>query len=542
MTFATSLIVFLTALGVGLAANPLAMRLAKRYGIVDNPGHRKIHKKTMPKLGGLAIVFSLLVAAAIGFSINGFSVFDDYVANKKLMYILGATLAAGVLGLFDDIFDMKPRVKFAWQILLATSFAWFGFRFEYFHIPGFQPYALGWLAIPLTVLWITAVINGFNFMDGIDGLAASVTAVSLAGLWFISFLVQGPTLGVLCPAALGAVAAFLVFNWRPARIYLGDSGAYALGMFLATSLTTLGYGSRYNPAAQGFIDVELRFHFLVATLLVCYPMLEVVLSTVRRGIKKFVMGRSMEWSEKEHIHHRLLKLKVGPRLICRAAIVFEVLAVSAAILVLHGENARAVMALLPIIVLLSSVMPRMGFFDFMDPKAIAHSKPHFQIAHSFIEMQRAKLELAQNREEVLSLVSQTCNEFGVRSYHLIIPADTEGRGGLDFTHEWEKTSQMNLGFLSASDKPATLVFSDQYRLSHHRGGAQWVFEPHTEEGDLDVEYRVLVHDFMKAAMETISRMGEGRHTLETSTVGSSAHKALSGNDLRKRHHKGGKAV
>jgi UDP-GlcNAc:undecaprenyl-phosphate GlcNAc-1-phosphate transferase len=507
MSIGFIILLFLTALGFGLLANPLAMRLAPRFGFMDRPGHRKIHKKATPKLGGAAVLASILFAVIAGLVLGGEAL--DALAQKKILFILGATLAAAILGLLDDTHDLKPKVKFFWQFLIAVAFSYFGFHFEFFHLPGFPIIVLGWLAVPITAIWIVAVLNGFNFMDGVDGLAASVTAVSLAGLGFMSHTIDAKAIEYLWPAGLGAVAAFLIFNWRPAKIYLGDSGACSLGMFTAACLVALGIGNNPTTVTAKYWDVELRFHLVAATLLVGYPLLEVFLSTIRRGVRKLTTGRSMEWSEKEHIHHRLLKLGISASTISVVAILFEILVVIAAIFLMAKEGARATMTLLPILVVMSYIMPRLGFFDFLDPKIIQYTKPHYQIAHSFMTMQGAKLGLIQNRNEVILLVNQACLEFGVQNYQFFVPKDKNGRGGFDYRQELPREDPQQRIFTIAQQGQNSANLSDQYEIPDRNAKAKWTFLPHSEE-ELDVEYQVLMNNFMRSALESLVRLGKGQ--------------------------------
>ncbi|HEY5040341.1 MAG TPA: hypothetical protein VIJ93_14850, partial [bacterium] len=200
------------------------------------------------------------------------------------------------------------------------------------------------------------------------------------------------------------------------------------------------------------------------------------------------------------------------------------------------QNALAIWLLGPLFMFLAFLGPRTGFLDFLKMKH-AKAKPHFLIANHFISMQRVKLQLAHNREEVLALVSQTCREFGVKSCRLIIKADKHGRGGMDYFREWGMDlSAEYLDFIHDSTQWTTKGFSDHYKLTRGRGGAHWVFEPQTKEEELDVEYHVLVNDFMREALEIASRLGVGQETLELPTTVMLPHHKTSGQHLRKGHN------
>ena len=200
---------------------------------------------------------------------------------------------------------MRARYKLLGQFSLTLAFALFGFHFEVLHIPGMPPVALGLLCVPLTVFWIVAVVNAFNMVDGLDGLAATVAFGSLVLLAAVSALIGNGMELVLALGALGAVLGFLPFNWKPASIYLGDAGSGALGMFMACALVSLGqtYGqSSYNPKAVG-LGQPFFYQIIVVTLLVAYPALEITLSVVRRLFN----GRPIYRVDQGHLHHRFQK-------------------------------------------------------------------------------------------------------------------------------------------------------------------------------------------------------------------------------------------
>jgi hypothetical protein len=433
------------------------------------------------------------------------------------------------------------------------AFVFLGFHFEVLHIPGARPIDLSPFGIPLTILWLLAVVNGFNFMDGIDGLAGSLSVIILIGMGMAAHSINEPDfMGVLLLSILGAVFSFLFFNWSPAKVYLGDAGSNALGTFIAVSLVAMGSS---RPALISLLEPQIhiiqepfRFQLLVVTLLVGYPLLEVGLSTLRRGAKRFFFGRSIEWSEQEHIHHHFLKMGLRTRTICSLAILFQIVLSAAGISAIVRQNALAIWLLAPLFMFFAYLGPRTGFLNFLNFKHLK-TKPHYMIAHHFIAMQMVKLQLARSREEILALVSQTCQEFGVKSCRLIIKADQRGLGGLDYLREWGKDLPLEyLDFIrdTAPEAGSVKGFPDHYKLAGGRGGADWVFGPQVREEsldvvyhvlieeELDVEYHVLVSDFMREALEAASRLGVDQTTLELPDVIHLPHGKTSGDHLRLR--------
>ncbi len=534
MDFQPYLFFFLSGLTACLFLTPLFIRIAPRLGLLDHPAHRKTHAQAIPKSGGLALVASVLLASALSIKLFGRSMGYDEISTIKSAFVLGITFAAAAIGLMDDLFEMRPLQKLLLQALVIGAFAFLGFRFEILHLPGLKPFGLSFLDVSLTIFWMLAVLNGFNFMDGIDGLAGSVTAVILLGIGVAEALSTGHGPGGIWLTTLGATAAFLFYNRQPAKIFLGDTGSIALGTFITATLVALG-----SPR-PGFLDFRLfshnaqaepiRYQILTVTLLVGYPALEAALSTFRRAFKRYSMGRSMGSAEREHIHHVLLKAGWPVNRICLAAAAIQLALSGAGLLVMAHKNGLVLWLLVPLFILAAFFGPKFGFFNFLQMSS--RQRPNFRVANYFISMQKVKLELANSREDVLVLVSQTSQEFGVKSCRLIIKPDENGLGGTDYFHEWDtrKPSEF-LGFIHG-EGPAK-SFSDHYKLSGGRGGAHWVFEPQAQEEDLDVEYHVLVSDFMRQALETALRIGTDQATLEMPAADPLAHEAVSSHILRR---------
>ncbi len=491
---------FIGGAAINLALIPIAIWLSHRHSFLDRPGNRKIHSTAVAKVGGVCIFISVLFSVVLGLLFFNFPLELGQVL--KIVVILTVTFLAGVLGFFDDIYDLKPRVKLLMQALLFAVFAVIGFHFEVLHIPGFSAADINYFGIPLTIVWLLAVVNGFNFMDGVDGLAGSVTAVCLATIWLTThFLQTGTYTGVLWASALGAVLAFLVFNWRPAKIYLGDAGSMALGTLVGTSLIALGStGPLFLYGLQSTPVQPFRFQFLVATLFVGYPLLEVGLSTLRRGAKMLSFGRSMEQSEQEHIHHNLLDLGLKANAIALIAALFQLILAISGILAVNRQNALAIWIFLPLFAFLVFIGPRIGFLDFLKSKYVK-AKPHYQIAHHFIALQRIKLKLAGTQNEILALLTQTCAEMGVKGFIIHWNNTRDSKG--NFHYLWKRKDEITREYLDFIKTESTdfKSFKDHLVLMDNKAEVDWIFEPHTEESDLDIEYRVLVSEFMRDSLK-----------------------------------------
>jgi UDP-GlcNAc:undecaprenyl-phosphate GlcNAc-1-phosphate transferase len=516
--------IFLIAFIFSMFLTPLFGRLAKRFKVVDHPGHRKTHKEPVSYFGGVALMLSLTLAFVLAFFL-----FDGLTGSftdrgfVKVLFILGASLGVAAIGILDDVVNLSARYKLMGQAVFALGFTFFGFQFQVLHLPGFPAVNLGLLSVPVTVFWILAVVNAFNMVDGVDGLAATVAAGSLLLLAAAAALVENGVELLLALAALGAVFGFLPYNWKPAKIYLGDAGSGGLGMFLACSLVALGqhFGEKHSPnplLAQPYI-----YQILIVTLLVSYPILEITLSTTRR----FLRGRPIWRADKGHIHHRLQNVGWKSQGICVAALIMTLLPGAAALTTLAKYHGWAAILLVIFGSFIGLGLSTLGFLDFITPKVLARLKPHYQIAHHFISMQKIKLSLASNREEVLTLIDQTCQELGVKGYRLIIRSDRDLKGGLDYIHNFDPT---RLSALRIEDHGPV----DQVRLPGGRGGAEWMFENQVVEEELDVEYRVLLSEFMSLGLEKAENLGRDLVTLEMPSVIALHQRRVSSHHLRKK--------
>jgi UDP-GlcNAc:undecaprenyl-phosphate GlcNAc-1-phosphate transferase len=540
MEFQNIVVFFFFSWGISVLLTPLIIRLAPKFGLVDKPGGRKIHHIPIPRVGGVTLLVSILVTSVLGFSFySSENSFQSPGWESKLLLILGGTLLAGLLGLADDLMDLRPSVKMIAQALLTGTFALFGYHFEFLRIPGFPKIFLSYFSVPFTALWMMAVMNGFNFMDGVDGLAACVSLVTLLCLGIAATLQGDPSLWILVAPALGALVVFLAYNRPPAKIYMGDMGASLLSFISAAGLISLGQSGPYtlNSNQPAPVLEPFPFQVILCTLLVGYPFLEVFLSTIRRGIKKFYFGRSMEWSEKEHIHHRLLKLGWNAWRIGGVGALFNLLMGVSGLMAMTKEHALAVFCLLPVIVILTFLMPRMGFFDFMDAKMIAGKRSYYLMAHRFLEMQKVKLALVSSSEEVLALASQTCAEFGVQGFWIKAEPGSNGKGGL--IYYWERPHDVqreHLQFLKTEIINGDFeVFKDRVALEDAKIEAYWIFEPHTDESDLDVEYRVLVGNFMLGILRRVVEFNRSNGSDAIVQISNLAHARVRSSILRQRY-------
>ena len=229
---------------------PVAARLAKRLGGVDRPGGRRHHAETIPRMGGVAIAAGVVSGVLVATFLSGGMHLDGLVTDKALAFLTATILIFG-LGAADDLRKLGVRIKFAVQVLAATIVVASGTFFEVVRLPFLGEVYLGVLAPLITIVWIVGVTNAMNLLDGLDGLAAGLTTIIAVGVCIL-FVLRGADQRavVVVAATAGACAGFLIYNWHPAKIFMGDSGSLTLGFILSVAAVHCGVKSSTAVAAM----------------------------------------------------------------------------------------------------------------------------------------------------------------------------------------------------------------------------------------------------------------------------------------------------
>jgi len=286
-------VIILVSLLVTWVLTPLVRRISERRGLVDQPGGRKVHETPISRLGGVAIFAGFAAAIlveALGERFLGWNgtIFD---AGPEVVGVLAGMVLIFLVGLVDDVFTLNPGPKFVGQLAAAAIVIASGLRIDFIGDPfGGGLIALGLLGIPITLVYIVGFANVINLIDGLDGLAAGITAI--AATTFLVIAAQGNRLeaAAFAAAIIGACLAFLRFNFHPASIFMGDSGAMFLGFALAT-ISLLGVMKSVAAIALA-----------VPLLIIGVPIFDTASAIVRRIRHK----RPIQEADKGHIHHRLL--------------------------------------------------------------------------------------------------------------------------------------------------------------------------------------------------------------------------------------------
>ena len=261
---------------------PIVKKIAFHVGAVDKPDKkRKVHKKVMPSMGGLAMFLSFLI---------GYMLFAP--STTQMLSILIGSFIIVLLGIMDDIKPLPPMIKFIGQIFAASVAVFYGnISFNDMTILGTK-LEFTYIAAPLAIFFIVSIINAINLSDGLDGLACGTSSIYFITIAIIGYIMNrlGGLDVILCMIMIGSCLGFLVYNFHPAKIFMGDTGSMFLG-FIISVIALLGFKTATITS------------LIIPLLLLFVPIIDTLLAMSRRLIK----GKSIGSADREHLHHQLLK-------------------------------------------------------------------------------------------------------------------------------------------------------------------------------------------------------------------------------------------
>ncbi|WP_102026484.1 MraY family glycosyltransferase [Salirhabdus sp. Marseille-P4669] len=271
---------------ISILITPLIKKLAFRINAVDLPNERKVHQKVMPRIGGLAIYISFIIGLFL------------YNPDSSVLWplFIGGTIIM-IVGLIDDVFQISPLQKFIGQLLAVLTVMLSGIQIDFITIPFGARIELGLWGIPLTILWVLFVTNAINFIDGLDGLASGVSAIALTTISVMAITMGNMFIAIIGFMLLGSILGFLVYNFYPAKIFLGDTGSNFLG-FMISILAILGL----------FKNVTV-FSIIIPIVILGVPFVDTLFAVIRRITKR----KPIYAPDKLHLHHCLLKLGYSHR-------------------------------------------------------------------------------------------------------------------------------------------------------------------------------------------------------------------------------------
>ena len=351
-------IAFLLAFIVAFMATPYTIKIAHKIGAVDIPkDERRMHKKSMPKFGGPAVILGFLVSVIYLLIVmsmeNTINLFGPENYGMKLLGMFLGIIIISITCIIDDIKTIKPIVKLTGQLLAAIVAVAFGVRIGDFNFGIFNTSELGEIfSIILTIIWIVGVTNAINLIDGLDGLAAGISVISAVSLLVI-FVLNGSSMIsiILITALAGALVGFLPFNFAPAKTFIGDTGSNFLGYSLSI-IAILGVAKTYTVAV-----------IVLPLIVLGLPLFDTIWAIIRRLIK----GKSIKAifrADKGHLHHRIVAKGFSQK---------------QAVLILYGIGAT--FGIFAVILLDSGIWKALSFL-LMVIVAIGLGYKNFQAEHS----------------------------------------------------------------------------------------------------------------------------------------------------------------
>ncbi|MDO4175239.1 MAG: MraY family glycosyltransferase [Eubacteriales bacterium] len=323
------LVAFFAAGILSFVLTPPVKRLAHRIGAIDVPKDgRRMHTRPIPRLGGLAIYLSFVIVSLLMVEWN--------VQNFTIL--LGSAIIV-FLGIFDDRKALGAKFKFGIQLLAAAIPVIFGnLRIELITNPNLLSDKLylnfGVFSIPITIIWIVAITNAVNLLDGLDGLAVGVSAIACMTMLAVSLLIGEVPIAIVLAILAGACVGFMPFNLNPASIFMGDTGSTFLGFMLATL------------SIQGMFKVYAIISFAVPFLILGLPIFDTAFAFTRR----ILSGRSPFSPDRGHVHHRLIDMGFNQKqTVAILYIISTILGLLAVVLTTSGEL-RAIIMVLAVLV------------------------------------------------------------------------------------------------------------------------------------------------------------------------------------------------
>ena len=350
-------IAFLLAFIVAFMVTPYSIKIAKKIGAIDIPkDDRRMRKKSMPKLGGLAVIAGSLVSIVYLLSVmhieGSINLFDENQYLIKMIGLVIGVIIIAITGILDDTKTLKPFQKLFGQLIAATVVVLFGVKIQNVNVPYFSDLGLNnQLSTIATIIWIVGITNAINLMDGLDGLSSGIALISCLSLHIIFALNSSPIIAILLITSLiGALVGFLPFNFAPAKTFIGDTGSNFLG-FIVSVISILGVAKTYTLAV-------IALPMLVLGL----PIFDVLWAIIRR----FIKGKSIKAifkADRGHLHHRLINKGFSQK---QAVLVLYVISAALglfAIIILDSGIWKALSFLLMVIAALS-----LGYKNFLNEK------------------------------------------------------------------------------------------------------------------------------------------------------------------------------
>lgn len=425
----TMIFVFLASMGLALLLTPLVRRQATNLGIIDQPGERRIHETPIARAGGVAIFVAFMIPFLGAVAIQDFvGITNAELDIKTICFVLGATLCFG-LGLWDDVRSLSPKTKAFVQAIAAGIAYLGGVQITQVAIPGIGLTELGILSAPVTIFWFLLLVNAINLIDGLDGLATGIIFFASVILLSVHSPASSLSVAIGFTALAGSTLGFLRYNFNPASIFLGDSGAYFLG-FTFAGLSTLG--ALKTPATVGL---------LIPLIAAGVPLFDVLWSPIRR----FILGRKLFGADQDHIHHRLLGLGYTQRRAVLTLYGFTVFAGIIGLTLLHGQNERAALGMVVAGTAVIFAFQKLGYLNFVHVNGVrrwmGNVSDQMGIAHERRQFLAREIAIRESTSEdqLLESVRAACRQIGLSSLQIQVRLPGANPCHIEILHGQEQT-------------------------------------------------------------------------------------------------------
>ena len=342
------LLTYLGSLLLALLITPVVIHIARALKIYDDIDIRKVHTSTIPRIGGIAVFLSAVIAAAVILLLNNNIIEISRSMTHRIITLLVTSIFIFLTGFIDDLYGMRSRHKLLAQIAAAMVICLSGIRIDSLNVANILNINFGWLSFPITIFWIIAITNAVNLIDGLDGLAAGISAIVCAVIAVFAFSCGQPLMVVLMLALLGSLSGFLFFNFNPARIFMGDCGSMFLGFVLASTsvMCTMKSGTIVGLA--------------LPTLALGLPIFDTIFSILRRYLGR----RGIMSPDRSHLHHILLDIGLCHRHVVISMYILTALAAGLGMFMIITRDIGAVAIFLCVLLLLVLVFRVVGAVTF----------------------------------------------------------------------------------------------------------------------------------------------------------------------------------
>ena len=401
----TYLLALILSFVVALVATPAVRRVALRRGWLDNSyGSRKIHGQPKPRVGGVAIALAFYTPLlGILLSTSSFATVLEGQALLTLGLFVGGLMTVA-LGFWDDLFGSSAVLKLGGQTVIAGIMWIVGFRVEVVQLLGTEAIDLGWVGVPVTLLWFVGLMNAMNLIDGLDGLAAGIAVLAVMPMLVLAAVAAKPLMILFMCCLLGALLGFLVFNFHPASIFMGDSGS----MFLGTVLAATAINTNFKNDTAIAIAVPI--------LALGVPILDTLLVIVRRRAR----GLPLMAADRSHLHHRLIQLGLPHRHAVLVLYVLGLLFVGLALIASFSTRLSTATTLLLMVVLVFVILHRSRFVNEVMGPHMPRTRRRNRGFHLALKTLRDDIAETSSTESLRGLLQGVCRELPIVDASLLL--------------------------------------------------------------------------------------------------------------------------